>query len=85
MSLLYALTGSFDRPGGNVLFAAPPATPIDGQELASARQMAVAVGFAERPLGPARWGYLCEIRPLRKKVSGGTDAIGTASARRAPA
>src|SRR5262245_33659501 len=27
MSLLYALTGSFDRPGGNVLFAAPPAAP----------------------------------------------------------
>ena len=24
MSLLYALTGSFDMPGGNVLFAAPP-------------------------------------------------------------
>src|SRR5438105_4108839 len=58
MSLLYALTGSFDRPGGNVLFAAPPAAPIGGQELSSARQMAPAVGIAERPLGPARWGYI---------------------------
>jgi anaerobic selenocysteine-containing dehydrogenase len=58
MSLLYALTGSFDQPGGNVLFAAPPAAPIDGQELASARQMATAVGLAERPLGPARWGFI---------------------------
>jgi anaerobic selenocysteine-containing dehydrogenase len=58
MSLLYALTGSFDRPGGNVLFTAPPAAPIAGQDLASARQMAPAVGLAERPLGPARWGYV---------------------------
>jgi anaerobic selenocysteine-containing dehydrogenase len=58
MSLLYALTGSFDRPGGNVLFAAPPSAPIDGQELLSGRQMAAAVGLTERPLGPARWGYI---------------------------
>jgi anaerobic selenocysteine-containing dehydrogenase len=58
MSLLYALTGCFDKPGGNVLFAAPPAAPIAGQELASAQRMAPTVGLAERPLGPARWGYL---------------------------
>jgi anaerobic selenocysteine-containing dehydrogenase len=58
MSLLYALTGSFDRSGGNVLFAAPPAAPITGEELSSARSMAPAVGRAERPLGPARWGYV---------------------------
>ena len=58
MSLLYALTGSFDSPGGNVLFAAPPAAPINGQELPSAQDMASTVGFAERPLGPARWGYV---------------------------
>ena len=58
MSLLYALTGSFDQAGGNVLFAAPPAAPIEGAELPSARGMAPAVGFAERPLGPARWGFV---------------------------
>jgi anaerobic selenocysteine-containing dehydrogenase len=58
MSLLYALTGSFDRLGGNVLFPAPPAAPIAGQDLPSTRQMAPAVGLAERPLGPARWGYV---------------------------
>ena len=58
MSLLYALTGSFDQPGGNVLFAGPPAAPVDGQELPSARQMAPAVGLAERPLGPARWSFI---------------------------
>ncbi len=58
MSLLYALTGCFDQPGGNVLLPAPPAAPINGQELASARRLAPTVGIAERPLGPARWGYL---------------------------
>jgi anaerobic selenocysteine-containing dehydrogenase len=58
MSLLYALTGSFDRPGGNVLFAGPPAAPIAGQDLPSARQMAPTLGLAERPLGPARWGWV---------------------------
>ena len=63
MSLLYALTGSFDRPGGNVLFAAPPGAPIAGQDLPSARQMAPALGLDERPLGPARWGYVttCDL------------------------
>jgi anaerobic selenocysteine-containing dehydrogenase len=58
MTLLYALTGSFDRRGGNVLFAAPPAAPITGEELPSARGMAPAVGRVERPLGPARWGFV---------------------------
>jgi anaerobic selenocysteine-containing dehydrogenase len=58
MSLLYALTGSFDKPGGNVLFAAPPAAAIAGQDLPSARQMAPTLGLDERPLGPARWGYV---------------------------
>jgi anaerobic selenocysteine-containing dehydrogenase len=58
MSLLYALTGSFDQPGGNLLFPAASATPINGQELPSARNMAPAIGLAERPLGPARWGYV---------------------------
>jgi anaerobic selenocysteine-containing dehydrogenase len=56
MSLLYALTGSFDRPGGNVLFPAPPAASITGDELPSAKRMAPTLGLAERPLGPARWG-----------------------------
>ena len=58
MSLLYALTGSFDKPGGNVLFAAPPAAPIGGQDLPAAQHLAPAVGLSDRPLGPARWGFV---------------------------
>jgi anaerobic selenocysteine-containing dehydrogenase len=58
MSLLYALTGSFDKRGGNVLFTGPPAAPIAGQDLSAVRHMAPTVGVGERPLGPARWGWV---------------------------
>jgi anaerobic selenocysteine-containing dehydrogenase len=71
MSLLYALTGSFDKPGGNVLFAAPPAAVITGQELPSAQQLAPTVGLAERPLGPARSGYV-STRDLYQAILEGT-------------
>ena len=57
MSLLYALTGSFDRRGGNILLPAAPADPITGQDLPSAKSMAPTLGIAERPLGPARFGF----------------------------
>ena len=55
MALLYALTGSFDASGGNVLFPVVPGTPITGEELPAAKRLAPAIGLAERPLGPARW------------------------------
>jgi anaerobic selenocysteine-containing dehydrogenase len=55
ISLLYALTGCFDAPGGNFLLPAPAAAPINGADLPSARGMAPTLGHAERPLGPARW------------------------------
>ena len=71
MSLLYALTGSFDSRGGNVLFAAPPAAPIAGQELLSGRQIAPTLGLAERPLGTARWGFVT-ARDLYRAILEGT-------------
>src|SRR5262249_54962762 len=55
MALLYALTGSFDAPGGNVLLPAVPSTSISGDDLPAAQRMAPTIGVAERPLGPARW------------------------------
>jgi anaerobic selenocysteine-containing dehydrogenase len=58
ISLLYALTGCFDAPGGNVLFPAVPAAAITGEELPSAQRLAPALGLAERPLGPARWNNI---------------------------
>ena len=38
MSLLYALTGCFDAPGGNVLFPVPPAGSITGEDLPAAKR-----------------------------------------------
>jgi anaerobic selenocysteine-containing dehydrogenase len=55
---LYALTGCFDAPGGNVAFASVPTNPIDGAELLSADQRAKAVGVVRRPLGPARFEFV---------------------------
>ena len=53
MALLYALTGSFDAPGGNVLLPAIPSHSIGGEELPSAKAMAPPIGLSERPLGVA--------------------------------
>lgn len=54
ISLLYALTGCFDAPGGNVLF---PAVRLAGlPEVEGAPDAGPALGLAERPLGPSRWG-----------------------------
>ncbi|PPQ38850.1 molybdopterin oxidoreductase [Rhodopila globiformis] len=55
MALLYALTGSFDQRGGNVLFPAVPNPVVTGEDLPAARHMAPAVGLESRPLGPAKW------------------------------
>jgi anaerobic selenocysteine-containing dehydrogenase len=55
---LYALTGSFDAPGGNVLFASVPSNAIDGAELLAPDQQAKALGISQRPLGPARFEFV---------------------------
>ena len=49
MSLLYALTGCFDAPGGNVLFPVPPAAPITGEDLPAAQRMAPDLGPCRAP------------------------------------
>jgi len=55
---LYALTGSFDAPGGNVLFAAVPRADVEGGELLASGQRARALGLPDRPLGPSRWLFV---------------------------
>jgi anaerobic selenocysteine-containing dehydrogenase len=55
---LYALTGSFDAPGGNVLFAAVPTNPVEGVELLPPGQAAKAIGLEQRPLGAARFEFV---------------------------
>jgi len=55
---LHVLTGSFDTPGGNVLFSAVPTANVAGLELLPAGQRAKTLGLPERPLGPARWQFV---------------------------
>jgi anaerobic selenocysteine-containing dehydrogenase len=57
IDVMYALTGSLDVPGGNVLFEAVPSNPVDGMELLS-DALPPAVGANVRPLGPARFGFV---------------------------
>ncbi|HSM59866.1 MAG TPA: molybdopterin-dependent oxidoreductase, partial [Longimicrobiales bacterium] len=58
IGLLYALTGSFDARGGNVLFPSVPTNPVDGRELLPPDQRAKALGLPRRPLGVSRWEFV---------------------------
>ncbi|MCC6165703.1 MAG: molybdopterin-dependent oxidoreductase [Caldilineaceae bacterium] len=53
---LYALTGSFDTKGGNVLFAAAPTANVAA--VTAPAPLAPALGLADRPLGPSRWQHV---------------------------
>lgn len=55
---LCVLTGSFDAPGGNVLFPSVPSGNTFGRELLSPEQRSKSLGVLERPLGPSRWGFV---------------------------
>ena len=57
ISLLYALTGSWDAPGGNVRPTRPAVNDLAPLSLLPEAQRAKALGLAERPLGPARLGW----------------------------
>jgi anaerobic selenocysteine-containing dehydrogenase len=52
---LYALTGSLDARGGNVLFPGVPTRPVAGADLITAEQRAKSLGLADRPLGGGRF------------------------------
>jgi anaerobic selenocysteine-containing dehydrogenase len=90
MALLYALTGSFDQRGGNVVFPAVPNRVITGEDLPAAQHMAPAVGVEKRPLGPAKWNNVSaqdfyravlesEPYPLRGLVGFGSNLLLTFS------
>jgi anaerobic selenocysteine-containing dehydrogenase len=68
IAMLYALTGSFDAPGGNVLLPSVPTASITGEHLA--QRLAPAIGFAERPLGPARWNNVSTLDFYRAVLEG---------------
>ncbi len=58
LSLLYALTGDFDAPGGNVYFAKPALANFFGLELLDQAQRLKCLGFSERPVGPGSMGWI---------------------------
>lgn len=58
IAVLYALTGSFDIPGGNRVYPAQPINSINGLDLISEAQRFKALGLRERPLGPAAMGWI---------------------------
>lgn len=58
IAVLYALTGSFDRTGGNRVYTRQPAPAMNGLDLISPTQRAKAIGLAERPLGPPAMGWI---------------------------
>jgi anaerobic selenocysteine-containing dehydrogenase len=98
LTLLYALTGSYGRAGGNVPGAAAVFGDISGQELLSPAQRAKAIGLDQRPLGPGLQNWVTardvyravltgEPYPVRMLFSFGTNILvsqpDTALARRA--
>lgn len=70
ISLLYALTGSFDEPGGNVCMPSIDSPSVTGEDLPGAQQMAPAVGAEHRPLGPARWNNVSTLDFYRAVLDG---------------
>lgn len=55
---LYALTGSFDRIGGNRVRRGPFYRGVNAWGELSKEQMAKALGFRERPIGPPSMGWI---------------------------
>ncbi|ROO24427.1 ferredoxin [Salinisphaera orenii MK-B5] len=58
IATLYALTGSFDRIGGNRIYGPLPANGVNDPSLLEATQRAKALGIDTRPLGPPATGWV---------------------------
>ncbi|MEO1192311.1 MAG: molybdopterin-dependent oxidoreductase [Pseudomonadota bacterium] len=58
IALLYALSGRFDAPGGNVMFKSLPLANILGRDLMPEAQWGKALGLEDRPLGPEAQGWI---------------------------
>nr|WP_309502182.1 molybdopterin-dependent oxidoreductase [uncultured Roseovarius sp.] len=58
LSILYALTGHYGQPGGNVPGTAAPFNDISGLDLLSDAQKAKGLGRDARPMGPGNQGWV---------------------------
>ncbi|MDQ2139079.1 molybdopterin-dependent oxidoreductase [Alcaligenaceae bacterium B3P038] len=70
IAVLYALTGSFDRTGGNRVYTRQPAPAMNGLDLISPTQRAKAIGLADRPLGPPAMGWITARDMYRAMLDG---------------
>jgi anaerobic selenocysteine-containing dehydrogenase len=70
ISLLYALTGSFDTPGGNVRPTRPPSNDLGALSLLPKGQLDKALGLKDRPLGIGRYGWILAADLYRAIVEG---------------
>ena len=57
IALLYALTGCVDAPGGNLHLARQPVNRPNDRALLAPAQARLALGLAQRPLGPPAFGW----------------------------
>lgn len=70
IALLATLTGSFDAPGGNVMLPQIPVREPAPLELFAEGQREKALGLNQRPLGPARTGWVTADDLYRAAIDG---------------
>lgn len=58
IACLFALTGQYDMPGGNVLWPSIPVAKISDYSMLPPEQARKSLGFGPRPLGPASGGWV---------------------------
>lgn len=86
ISLLYALTGSYDAPGGNLVHAKVPMNAVAGADLMAPDQKARGLELKQRALGPGRDGWITsdgfyravlegEPYPIKALVSFGSNML----------
>jgi anaerobic selenocysteine-containing dehydrogenase/ferredoxin-NADP reductase len=83
VATLYALTGSYDRIGGNRVRRGPFYRPVNALGRLSKEQLSKALGIAERPIGPPSMGWItardmyCAIIDAKPYKIRGLMAFGT--------
>ncbi|WP_087725050.1 molybdopterin-dependent oxidoreductase [Pandoraea sp. PE-S2T-3] len=70
IAVVYALTGSFDRRGGNRVMTRQPVNAVSQHDLLSPEQQAKALGIDERPLGPPARGWVTARDTYRAILDG---------------
>lgn len=72
IQVMYALTGNFDKPGGNVVYPFPPTylNDCEGSEFLTPEQKAKRLGSIERPIGSCLTGYITHYDAYKAILTG---------------